>query len=115
VQIYVSGPSVTQFEDSKNNSYKILIKFKTRSFAEFSFKIHFKFEDISLEKVVSLFKPFNSIFYLKFFEPRKVPVGFVKDWMDLNFIQNCFDFVRIGLNRGTVDEAPPVSDPVPLF
>jgi hypothetical protein len=66
-------------------------------------------------KVVSLFKLFNLIFSLKFFEPEKVPFGSVKAWMDLNFIQNCLNFVQIGLNRGTVAEAPHVSDPTLLF
>jgi hypothetical protein len=68
-----------------------------------------------MEKVVPLFKPFNSIHYLKIFYLGKVPFGLVQAWMDLNFIQNCLNFVWIGLNRGTVAEAPPVSNPTPLF
>jgi hypothetical protein len=38
------------------------LNFKPRSFSEFSFKIHFKLEEVTIEKVVPLFKPAKPCF-----------------------------------------------------
>jgi hypothetical protein len=38
----------------------------------FSFKIHFKFEDVSMGKYVPLIRTFKTIFYFKNFELGKV-------------------------------------------
>jgi hypothetical protein len=65
----------SKFEDTKMKFYQILLDFKPRSFFEFSFKIHFKSEEVSIEKVVPLLKPFKTIFYLKQFNPEKVLFG----------------------------------------
>jgi hypothetical protein len=46
-----------------------------RTFFEFSFKIQFKSEEVCIRKVVSLIKPFTTIFYLKYFEFRKGSFG----------------------------------------
>jgi hypothetical protein len=44
-----------------------------------------------MEKVVPLFKPFNFIFYFKFFRLRKIIFRSVKVWMSLNFEFESFD------------------------
>jgi hypothetical protein len=49
-----------------------------RSFSEFSFKVQFESEEVSMEKVINLFKPLKIIFYFKIFEPRKVLFESVK-------------------------------------
>jgi hypothetical protein len=46
-----------------------------RKFSEFSFKIHFKFEEVSMEKVVLPIKSFKTIFYFKFLDLREVLFG----------------------------------------
>jgi hypothetical protein len=51
--------------------YQILVKFKPQGFSDFSFKIKFESEEVSMEKVVPLFEPFNSIFYFKIFKHGK--------------------------------------------
>jgi hypothetical protein len=73
-----------------------------------------------MEKVVSLFKPFTTIFYLEFFKPRKVLSGAVKLWMNLNIIQIRlkFEFESNSFDRVPVlcQAAPPVSgSPSPIF
>jgi hypothetical protein len=60
-----------KFEDSKKKFYQILLNFKPRSLSKFSFEIQLEFEEVSMEKFVPLFKPFNSIFYLNFLEHGK--------------------------------------------
>jgi hypothetical protein len=67
-----------KFGDSKKIFYQIIFKFKHRSFSEFSLKIHFYPEEVPMEKVLPLFKPFKPIFYFKFVEFRKVLFGSVK-------------------------------------
>jgi hypothetical protein len=52
--------------------YEIIAKFKPYRFFDFSLKIHLESKEVSIEKVVSLFKPFKIIFYSKFFEVKKV-------------------------------------------
>jgi hypothetical protein len=61
----------SECEVPRGNSDQIRFKFKTRNFSEFSFKIHFEPEEVPMEKLVPLFKLFNYIFYLKFFEQEK--------------------------------------------
>jgi hypothetical protein len=72
VQTKVHGPSLSKFEDSKKKYYQILSKFKLYRFSEFSFKIHFESEEISIGKVVPLTRHFKTIFYLKKIEFGKV-------------------------------------------
>jgi hypothetical protein len=43
-----------------------------RKFSEFSFEIHLKFKEVTMDKVVPFFKSFRTIFYMKFFEFEKV-------------------------------------------
>jgi hypothetical protein len=51
------------------------LNFTPRSFSEFSFKIHFEYEEVYLEKVVSLLTTFKTIFYFKFLNLGKVLFG----------------------------------------
>jgi hypothetical protein len=48
----------------RRNSFK----FKLRKFSEFLFEIYFESEEVPMEKVVPLFKPFTAKFYFKIFE-----------------------------------------------
>jgi hypothetical protein len=57
-----------------------------RSFSEFSFKVQFEFEEVSMEKVIHLFKPLKIIFYFKIFEPRKVLFESIKVKKNLDLI-----------------------------
>jgi hypothetical protein len=43
-----------------------------------------------MEKVIPFFKTLTTIFYFKFFEPGKIPFGWVKVFMGLNFEFNLF-------------------------
>jgi hypothetical protein len=47
-------------------------------FPEFLFEIHFESEDVPMEKVVPLFKPFGNIFYFKIFQLGRVLLRVVK-------------------------------------
>jgi hypothetical protein len=49
----------SKFEVQKRNSIKFL---------DFSFKIHFESEEVSMDKIVHLFKIFRNIFYFNFSE-----------------------------------------------
>jgi hypothetical protein len=89
VQIEVLGPSSIHIGSPKKNFDQTLFKLKPRSFSRFSFKIHFEFESLSMEKVVPLFKPFKTIFYSQFSENGKVLFGSVKVWEDWKL----FEFV----------------------
>jgi hypothetical protein len=52
-----------------------------------------------MQKVVSIFKIFTTIFYFKFFELRKIIFGSVKVLNNLNKIQTHFEFeFEINLN-----------------
>jgi hypothetical protein len=52
-----------------------------------------------MQKVVSIFKIFTTIFYFKFFELRKIIFGSVKVLNNLNQIQTRFEFeFEINLN-----------------
>jgi hypothetical protein len=52
------------------------LQIKPRSFFDFfSFHIDFESEEVSMEKVVPLFKPLKTMFYLKNLELRKVLLG----------------------------------------
>jgi hypothetical protein len=80
-----SCPSFIKNSSPKKKFYQILVKFKPRSFSEFSLKIDFEFIEAYMEKVVPIVKPFKTIFYSKFFEPGKVLFGSVKVRTGLNF------------------------------
>jgi hypothetical protein len=58
-----------------------------RCFSEFSFKIHFEYEEVSTKKVVPFFKLFIIIIYFKFFELKKVPFGLVEVCIDLKLFR----------------------------
>jgi hypothetical protein len=51
------------------------LNFKPRSFSEFSFKIHIESEEVPMDKVVPLFKPFKNIFYFKKIELGRMMFG----------------------------------------
>jgi hypothetical protein len=57
---------------------EIQLNSKPRNFFEFSFEIHFKSREFPMEKVVSFFKPFTTIFYLHFSKHRKIIFSSVK-------------------------------------
>jgi hypothetical protein len=63
---------------------EILLNFKPRRLSDYSFEIYFKSEEVSMDNVVPLIKPFKTIFYFKFSEPRGVLFELVKVWEDLN-------------------------------
>jgi hypothetical protein len=88
VQIEVLGPSFIQIGSPKNNFYPILFKFMPRSFSEVSLKIHFKFEEVSIDKVVPSFEPFKAIFYSKFSPNGKILFGSVKAWEEFELVES---------------------------
>jgi hypothetical protein len=51
---------------------EILLNSKPRNFTEFSFEIHFKSEEVPMEKVILFIKTFTTICHLNFFELRKI-------------------------------------------
>jgi hypothetical protein len=62
-------------------------KFKSRNFPKFSFQIPSESEEVSIEKVVHLFKILKSIFYFKFLELRKVKFGSITLSKNLNIFE----------------------------
>jgi hypothetical protein len=58
---------------------------KPRSFYDFSFEIHSKSEEVSMEKVVPFFKSFTTIFYFNIFALGKVLFGSVQIRTGLKF------------------------------
>jgi hypothetical protein len=65
----------SKYEVPSRNSIKFPSISNPRSFPEFSFKINFESEDVSIEKVVPLFKQFKTTFSSKFFDLGKVLFG----------------------------------------
>jgi hypothetical protein len=47
-------------------------------------KIHFEYEEVSMDKVVHFFKSFKTIFYFKNLELGKVKFGPIKVWKNLD-------------------------------
>jgi hypothetical protein len=50
--------------------------------------IHFEYEEVTIEKVVPFFKPFTTIFYLKYFKLRKIMFESNQVWNRVEFVWN---------------------------
>jgi hypothetical protein len=94
------------------------LNFKCRSFSEFSFKIHFEFEEVSMEKVVPFFKP-NKPYFISVFPSEESPFWISQNLKEFKFHLNLFEFDffnPIVTASGTVAWGPFVSYPgPPLF
>jgi hypothetical protein len=67
------------------------LNFKCRSFSEFSFKIHFEFEEVSMEKAVPLFKP-NKPYFISVFLSKESPFWISQNLKEFKFHLNLFEF-----------------------
>jgi hypothetical protein len=69
------------------DSNQILLNFKPRSFSEFSFKIHFEFEEVSMEKVAPSLQTLQVHILFENFQERKVHILIESFQTHLNYFE----------------------------